>query len=102
MIAQLMDAETKASHVVAQARKLRTERLKAAKKEGQKVIEKYIQQKEQELDQLRQQGMQEYKDDDLSSQVEADLKTNAATFNANSRKAVGLLVDAVYNCSIQM
>ena len=102
MIAQLMEAETRASQVVAQARKERTERLKAAKKEGQREIEEYIREKEFELEEQRKRGMQEYKDENLDHEIDAALRTNKSSFNATRNQAADALVNAVYNCSIQM
>merc|ERR1712060_771059 len=101
-IAQLMDAETKASQVVSQARKERTEMLKAAKKEGLREIEQYIKEKEFELDQQRKRGMQEHKSEDQNNEIDAALRKNEAGFKATRKQAVDALVKAVYNCSIMM
>ncbi|KAG7192748.1 H(+)-transporting V1 sector ATPase subunit G [Scheffersomyces spartinae] len=96
-IQSLLKAEKEAAELINEARKYRTERLKAAKVDAQSEIDDYKKLKENELLKYEQEhaGLNETIEKEADTEVESELVTIKKNYESKQKQVISLLVDAV-------
>lgn len=95
-IQSLLRTEKEAAEIETEARKYRTNRLKAAKSDAQKEIDEYKKQKEAELKEyeLKHAGLNESEDKVADEKVKVELDSIKAKYQQKKSEVIDLLVKA--------
>jgi len=101
MIAQLMEAEQKASQIVSTARKNKIARQKEAKKEGRNIISQYEEEQKKKIEEQRKKLEKDINKEGIEARTQKSKKENQRGFDASSKICVQMLVESVLQCDAE-
>jgi len=103
-IQELMAAETRASHIVAEARQARGERMKQAKNDAEDLVHAYRAEKQQEFNNkvLASGGSGGSASAKLTAETNNEIAAMESQFNKNGQRAVDVLLSKCCEVSLEV